>query len=100
MGWPRRDRGIPAGPAQTAVGSSVSSGGKDQEPLKQVQVRGGGSSGEGPTVTTMLTARTTTAVTSEPPQNRASSHFTLEADAVFILSLDRQTEALQQEVTC
>lgn len=70
MGWARKDRGIPAGQTQASVGSSVSSGGKDQDPLKQLQVRGGDSSGEGgrdghkgPTVTRVVTLSARPALT-------------------------------------
>ena len=70
MGGARRDTGIPADQTQATVGSSVSSGIKDQDPLKQFQVRGGDSSGEGgrdghkgPTVTTVLTPSTGPALT-------------------------------------
>lgn len=97
LGWAWRDRGIPAA-QQRPQGAHVCPRDKDQDSFKQVQVRGVDNSGEGSrgghngrTIITVLTPRATAAVTSGPPQIRASSHLTLdlpfEGDPIFILSL-------------
>lgn len=69
----RETQGHPRGQTQATVGSSVSSGGKDQSPSQAGGSQGGGSRGEGardghkgPTATTVLTPRPTTAVISRP----------------------------------